>query len=98
MYGSEPGITIPDNIRIYNKIGLAYGFAIDNAYIIDVDSEIEFMISAVIHTNANQVYNDGLYEYEEVAFPFMARLGMKLYQYELERKRNFQPDFTNLNK
>ncbi|MFT4736337.1 MAG: hypothetical protein ACI8QD_000047 [Cyclobacteriaceae bacterium] len=96
MYGSEPGITIPDNIRIYNKIGLAYGFAIDNAYIIDVNAEIEFMISAVIHTNANHVYNDGLYEYEEVAFPFMARLGMKLYQYELERKRNFQPDFTYL--
>ncbi len=94
MYGSEKGVTIPDHIRIYNKIGLAYGFAIDNAYIIDLENNVEFLLSAVIHTNKNRIYNDGEYEYEETAFPFLKNLGRLVYQYELQRTRGNSPDLS----
>lgn len=96
MYGSEKEATIPSHIRIYNKIGVAYGFTTDNAYIIDTENNIEFFLSATVHTNPNNVYNDGVYDYETVAFPFLARLGMKMYELELERKRTFNPNFTEL--
>lgn len=94
MYGSEKGVTIPDHIRIFNKIGLAYGFAIDNAYIIDLENNVEFLLSAVIHTNKNMIYNDGQYEYDKTAFPFLKNLGRLIYQYELHRHRDHTPDLS----
>lgn len=85
MYGDTKE-RMPQHVRIYNKIGLAYGFAIDNAYIRDTKNNIEFFLSAVIHANKNKVYNDGEYEYENIAFPFLARLGRKIYEYENQNK------------
>ena len=54
------------------------------------------MLSAVIHTNENQNYNDGEYEYEEVAFPFMKHLGELMYEFELRREREHSPDLSEL--
>lgn len=79
---------MPDHVKIYNKIGMAYGYLIDNAYIIDQENQVEFFLSAVIHVNRNRIYNDGIYEYEEVGLPFLARLGSELYNYEINRKKN----------
>ncbi len=73
---------IPSNIRVFNKIGQAYGFMIDNAYIVDFDSQVEFMLSAVISVNENQIYNDGVYEYETIGNDFMQDLGNLIYDYE----------------
>ncbi|MFY0689827.1 MAG: serine hydrolase [Cyclobacteriaceae bacterium] len=98
MFGSDPGEDIPDHIRIFDKIGLAYGYCIDNAYIVDFENNIEFFLSAVIHTNANQVFNDGQYEYDAIAFPFMKKLGWAVHQLELDRQRQNQPDLTTLKK
>ncbi len=94
LYGSDKNAEIPKHIRIFNKIGLAYGFAIDNAYIIDLENNIEFLLSAVIHTNKNKIYNDGEYEYEEIAFPFLKNLGKLIYEYDLERPRDYPPDLS----
>lgn len=91
MYGEEKA-RIPGHIRIFNKIGLAYGYLTDNAYIVDFKNKVEFMLSAVIHANANEIYNDGEYEYEHVALPFMQNLGQMIYRYELERKKDYLPD------
>lgn len=96
MYGSEPEAEIPNNIRIFNKIGLAYGFTIDNAYIIDIENNIEFFLSAVISTNPNQIYNDNIYGYDEIAFPFLKRLGQKIYQRELNREKQNTPTFEHI--
>ena len=93
MFGEEKG-PIPKHIRIFNKIGLAYGYMIDNAYIVDVKNKTEFMLSAVIHANANEIYNDGDYEYEKVALPFMQNLGQMVYEYELKRKKDHLPDLS----
>lgn len=83
---------IPQHIRIFNKVGWAYGFLTDVAYIVDFVNNVEFMVAGVIHVNANQTYNDGVYEYEEIGLPFFAELGELLYEYELNRDREVVPD------
>lgn len=91
MYGNskEP---IPEHIRIFNKIGDAYGFMIDNAYVVDFENKVEFLLTAVILVNEDEIFNDGKYEYEEEGFPFMRDLGQVVYQHELKRKRPYQPN------
>ena len=93
MYGAGRE-RIPDNIRIFNKIGNAYGFLIDNAYVIDTENKIEFMLSAVINVNVDEIYNDGEYAYDSIGYPFMKNLGQLVYQYELKRRRKNKPDLS----
>ncbi|MEJ2005978.1 MAG: serine hydrolase, partial [Cyclobacteriaceae bacterium] len=95
LYGSDSTVKIPPHIRIFNKIGLAYGFVTDVAYIVDLEKNIEFMLAATIHTNRNRIYNDGEYEYEETAFPFLRDLGQLIYNYEQERSRQYEPDLSS---
>ena len=33
---------------------------------------VEFMLSAVIYTNEDEILNDGRYEYNTIALPFLA--------------------------
>eukprot|EP00741_Cyanophora_paradoxa_P004901 tig00000849_g4756.t1 len=61
--------------RVYSKIGRAYGYTIENAYVTDAEGTRAFFVTAVIYTNANGVLNDDKYEYREVADPFMAAVG-----------------------
>ena len=79
--------TIPDHIRIFNKVGDAYGFLTDVAYVVDFKNKVEFTAGANIHVNKNQTYNDKEYEYDEIGFPVLARLGRMVYEYELEQER-----------
>ena len=95
MLGSEKG-PIPSNIKIYSKAGDAYGFLLDNTYIIDTTAKVEFMLSAVIYVNADGILNDNTYDYKTIGLPFMKNLGNTIYQYELSRKRDFIPNFDNL--
>ena len=57
---------MPKNIRIFNKVGDAYGFLLDNAYIVDFDKGVEFMLSAIIYCNSDGIFNDDKYDYETV--------------------------------
>ncbi len=93
MFGSSKD-RIPENIRIFNKVGDAYGQMIDNAYIIDFDNGVEFLLTAVIYVNKNQILNDNNYEYEQTGMPFLANLGRTIYEYELDRKREYKPDLS----
>lgn len=93
MFGDDT-TKIPTNIRIFNKVGDAYGYLIDNAYIVDFENGIEFMLSAVINTNTDHVYNDGIYEYKTIGFPFMRNLGKAIYDYDKKRKRARKPDLA----
>lgn len=92
--GDEP--TIPRNIRIFNKVGDAYGFLTDAAYIVDFDAGVEFLLAATIYTNENQTFNDNQYEYAEIGLPFLRNLGQAIYELELERERPFAPDLSEL--
>ena len=86
MYGDSRD-SIPSSVRIFNKVGDAYGFLIDNAYIVDKEHDIEFLLSACINVNKNGIYNDDVYEYEQLGFPFMAQLGKAMYNFERQRKK-----------
>ncbi|MEM9849235.1 MAG: serine hydrolase [Bacteroidota bacterium] len=93
IYGDTKD-SIPDHIRIFNKVGWAYGFLTDVSYIIDLKNNVEFMVAASIHVNENQTYNDGVYEYETIGLPYFGALGRILYDYERKRKRAFTPDLS----
>jgi hypothetical protein len=93
MFGDkkEP---IPANIRIFNKAGWAYGYLTDNAYIVDFQHNIEFMLTATILVNENQIFNDGNYEYDTIGKPFLANLGRVIYEFEMGRKKTYLPDLS----
>ena len=93
MFGEDKS-KIPSSIRIFNKVGDAYGYLIDNAYLVDFDNGVEFMLSVVINTNTDGIYNDGRYEYKNLGYPFMKDLGELVYNYELKRKKVHQPDLS----
>ena len=93
MYGAEK-TPRKEGIRIFNKVGDAYGFLIDAAYIADFNNNVEFMLSAVIHCNSDGIFNDDKYDYDEVGFPFMKHLGQVIYDHELKRKKNRAPDLS----
>jgi hypothetical protein len=95
MFGGD-ALAIPDNIRIFNKVGDAYGFLTDAAYIVDFENGIEFILAATIYTNANRTFNDDIYEYDEIGMPFMRHLGQAIYDVELRRKRSHAPDLSGL--
>jgi hypothetical protein len=85
---------IPDHVRIFNKVGQAYGYLLDDAYVVDFEAGIEFLLTAVIQVNANQIYNDDTYEYDTVGLPFLANLGRAVYAHELVRPRPRRPDLS----
>ena len=93
FYGAEP-IKPVAHIRIFNKIGAAYGFLTDAAYVVDFKNNIEFMLSATIHCNSDGIYNDDHYEYDTVGFPFLKSLGKVIYEHELKRDRKNVPDLS----
>jgi len=78
---------LPPGVRVFNKIGQAYGFLIDNAYVQDEAHGVEFLLSAVLYVNADGVLNDDKYEYDSIGFPFLRDLGWRVYSFEL-RMRN----------
>ena len=86
--------SIPDNFRVFNKVGDAYGFLTDAAYIVDFENGVEFILAATIYTNANQTFNDGEYEYDEIGLPFLRDLGQAIYELELSRSRPRAPDLS----
>ncbi|SMB97709.1 conserved hypothetical protein [Hymenobacter roseosalivarius DSM 11622] len=96
LTGGPPG-PLPPGVRIFNKIGQAYGFLIDNAYIMDEARGVEFLLSAVIYTNADGILNDDRYEYDTIGFPFLRDLGRAVYQYELGRSRRHKPELSQFN-
>lgn len=64
-----------DRLRIHNKVGQAYGFTTENAWVVDRQTGRGFFLAATLYTNADGVLNDDDYEYDTVALPFLADLG-----------------------
>ena len=92
-WGSDTG-RLPKDIRIFNKVGDAYGFLTDVSYFVDFNKKIEFMLSATIYCNKDGILSDDKYDYDKVGYPFMKQLGRMIYQYELKRKKKFMPDLS----
>ena len=85
---------MPDYMRVFNKVGWAYGFLIDVSYVVDFKNKIEFMLAAVVYVNSDGILNDDKYDYEDVGYPFFQELGKIIYNYELHRKRKYLPDLS----
>ncbi|HET7002528.1 MAG TPA: hypothetical protein VFI33_14495, partial [Puia sp.] len=83
---------MPSYIRVFNKVGWAYGFLIDASYVADFKNKIEYMLTATVYVNSDGVLNDDKYDYDETGWPFMEELGQTIYQYELKRIRKHKPD------
>lgn len=64
-----------ERVEITGKIGRAYGFSVENAYVCNPRNGRAVFVSAVLYTNADGVLNDDQYDYEAVADPFFADLG-----------------------
>lgn len=65
----------PERLRIFNKIGQAYGFTTDNAWVTDTATGRSFFLAATLYANDDGVLNDDQYDYATVALPFLADLG-----------------------
>jgi hypothetical protein len=85
---------IPHNFRIFNKTGQAYGHLLDASYFVDFETGMEFMVTAIIYVNKDEILNDDQYEYEEIGFPFYAELGEYLYQLEKRREKQLKPNLS----
>ena len=77
---------MPDHITIHNKVGFAYGYLTDCAYIVDSKEGVEYFLTATVHVNENQTYNDGVYEYDEIGIPFLGELGRLVHDYVIKNK------------
>ncbi|MEO5945491.1 MAG: serine hydrolase [Chitinophagaceae bacterium] len=94
FYGSEKDKAKP-GLRIFNKVGDAYGFLTDAVYFADFKNNIEFFLSATIYSNSDGVFNDDKYDYDSIGFPFLKNLGKAIYEYELTRVRKKEPNLSN---
>jgi hypothetical protein len=82
---------MPKHIRVFNKVGWAYGFLTDVSYILDKKNNIDYMLSATVYVNSDGVVNDSKYDEQTVGFPFFNSIGKAVYAYELNRRRKFRP-------
>lgn len=87
--------TMPKNIRVFNKVGWAYGFLTDVSYILDTLNNVDYMLSATVYVNSDGVVNDSKYDEETVGLPFLKQIGTAFYQYELSRNRKYKPLLKN---
>ena len=72
----------PASLRMIGKVGQAYGYLGDTEYIFDEISGVEFLLTAVICVNADGIFNDDKYEYDEIGIPFLAALGRAVLEQE----------------
>jgi hypothetical protein len=70
---------LPSGVRIHNKIGQAYGYLSDCAYV--ESSALKFFLSAALYVNADGVFNDDVYEYDTIGLPFLGQLGRLALQF-----------------
>lgn len=80
------------SVRVFNKVGEAYGTLTDVAYIVDFEHNVEFMLAATILCNSDGIFNDDHYDYETVGFPFLAKLGREVLELEKGRKERGKVD------
>ena len=92
FYFRDSSHHMPSYIRVFNKVGWAYGFLIDVSYVVDFKNKVEFMLSSTLYVNSDGILNDDKYDYETIGWPFLYQLGQTVYQYELQRPRQYKPD------
>jgi hypothetical protein len=72
IIGNKPELATSGRYRIFSKIGIAYGFVTESAYVVDFENQKDFLFSVSIYVNDNDIMNDNSYEYNKIARPFIA--------------------------
>lgn len=83
------GNKAPENLRIYNKVGLGFSYITETAYIVNFEEELEFLLSAVIFVPKDNYVT---------TLKFMQHLGLLVYEYEKGRFRKYPPKLSELQK
>jgi hypothetical protein len=83
--------SLPEGVRVFNKVGWAYGFLTDASYVVDFKNKVEYMLTATLYVNSDGILNDDKYDFDSIGNPFMYQLGQTIYQHELARKRRYAP-------
>jgi len=94
FFGDSLHTTMPPHVRVFNKVGWAYGFLTDISYVVDFEHNVEYMLTGTVYANSDGILNDDKYDFETIAHPFMYQVGQTIYQYELQRKRAYKPDLS----
>jgi hypothetical protein len=81
-------------IRLFNKVGEAYGTLTDIAYIVDYEHNTEFFLTATLLCNQDGIFNDDKYDYDNVGFPFLSKLGKAVHEYDVKRPRKYPADLS----
>lgn len=96
FYGQSKNAAMMKDVRIFNKVAMAFGFLSETAYVADFKNKREFFLSATIYVNKDGVMLDNKYDYADVGMPFLKELSSLIYKHELKRKYKNNPDFTEL--
>ncbi len=96
FYGQGRHAAMMPQVRIFNKVAMAYGFLSETAYVADFKNKREFFLSATIYVNEDGVLLDNKYDYADVGMPFLQNLSWLIYKHELKRKLAHEPDFAEL--
>ena len=77
-----PGIrkVFPDThkstrIQVLGKLGRAYGFSVENAYLHNPKNGRSVFVAVAVYTNSDGILNDDKYDYATVADPVLTDLG-----------------------
>ncbi len=89
IYGGKYQRVKEDTLRSINIIGRAYGFLSETAYIIDFRNDIDFILSASIYVNPDNIM-DGKYNYE-LAYELFYHISRLIYEYE--KKNNTKTSY-----
>ena len=95
-HGRRPQSLVQPALHIYNVVGMSHGYLSDVAYFADSTANTEFMLSAVLYVNQDGIINDGVYEYTTIGLPFLEKLGQLMWQYEVQRLRQYPADIAPL--
>ncbi|MBO2030281.1 serine hydrolase [Siccationidurans ginsengisoli] len=93
-YGRRSEAQPQAGLRIFNIVGMSHGYLADVAYFADSLHQSEFLLSAVLYVNQDDIINDANYEYDTIGEPFLAQLGQLFYQYESRRSRRYRPNLS----
>jgi len=85
-----------EDFKIFNVVGLSYGFTSEVAYVVNVRTGVEFFLAAALYTNEDNILNNNNYDYHKVAFPFYGKLGRIIYEMETAREKEYLPDFKEI--
>lgn len=90
MYGYAKTDRLSDTLRMHNMVGLSYGFASDIAFFYNKEKGVAFFLAGTIYANEDGVINDGIYNYNDLSFPFYTYVGQAIYRKELELLRGIK--------